>query len=168
MDEGLTRLACGDPRSTLEDLATLGWETAARILWIRDNACRSSLTISNALHFKFRRDAIKCGNCVSSASLIRLSHNCQSCRSPVSATTDLAFHGPAPLSGTADRLVQLGTIECGRCGGKPFYSINIFYCSSCSCSINSNHTARITPNKEMVDEMFGGEIKDHELTMTVA
>lgn len=39
LHEGVTSLVTGDPGSTtLEKLATLGWETAARILWIRDNA----------------------------------------------------------------------------------------------------------------------------------
>jgi len=63
LDEAITILAGGLPKPKLEDLVTLGWETAARILWIRDNA-----NTSNNLCFK--RDTIKCGHCLSSSSLI--------------------------------------------------------------------------------------------------
>jgi len=169
MEEGVTRLATGDPRSTLEDFATLGWETAAKILWIRDNASRSSPTASNVLHFKFRKDSIKCGNCSSPSSVIKFTLNCADCRTAVTANTELTFHGPALLSGAADRVVQLKAIECGKCGGKPFSVLyNTYYCSACSSPVGSGYNVRITPNKEMIEEMFGEDIKDYELAMTVA
>jgi len=168
MEEGVSRLASGDPRSTFEDFATLGWETAARILWIRDNASRSSPTASNALHFKFRKDSIKCGNCPSSASVINFDHNCTTCRIAVTANTELSFHGFASLSGTADRLVQFKAIECGKCGRKLFSTFATYHCSCSSGSFGVNDNVRVTPNKEMIEEMFGEDIKDYELATTVA
>jgi Zn finger protein HypA/HybF involved in hydrogenase expression len=168
MEEGVSRLASGDPRSTFEDFATLGWETAARILWIRDNASRSSPTASNALHFKFKKDSIKCGNCSSPASVINFNHNCSTCRIAVIGNTELSFHGSASLSGTADRLVQFKAIECGKCGGKLFSSYATYYCSCSSGSFGANDNVRVTPNKEMIEEIFGEDIKDYELATTVA
>ena len=54
LNEGVTGLVGSDPRSSLDDLATLGWETAARILWIRDN-CHSLMAANTVT---FRRDTI--------------------------------------------------------------------------------------------------------------
>jgi len=164
LNEGVASLASGDPKPTLEGLATLGWETAARILWIRDNS-NSSLIASNTL--RFRADAIKCGKCSSSASLITGSTSCENCGHAVPANTELTFPGPGSASGTDYRLVQIRSIRgCGSCGGNPFYSIT---CSSCSRNFNSNQNVRIPLNREtLIKEMFGGEIKDYELSMTVA
>lgn len=161
--EGVTSLVLlnSDPRPTLEDLATLGWETAARILWIRDNSS-PSLHVPNTLCFI--RDAIKCSFCSSSASLINCKQDCYSCRQAVPADAQLTVSGSGLASGAGDRIVALKEIQCHRkCGGYPFFASSV-YCNSCLSG--SSGRVRITPNKgskEMIQEMFGEEIKDNEL-----
>jgi len=161
LDEGVTSLTSGDPKPTLESLATLGWETAARILWIRDSS--PFLATSNT---SFRADSMKCGYCSSSASLIDGSHNCYNCAIAVTAATELTFTGPGTVSGASDDLVQLNAIRC-KCGGAPFYSI---YCRSCLANYRHGHNVKIATNKKkkMIEEMFGGEIEEYKLAMNVA
>jgi len=159
LEEGVTNLASGDPSLTLEDLAALGWETAARILWI------NLKDTSNANAFRFGSDAIKCEYCLSSASLRFECHVHVINENAVPENRELTFHG----SGSPSGIVPIHGIIC-NCGGRAFYSI---YCRSCSRNINN---VRITPNKqmitlnmkEMIDEIFGREIEDYKLTMTGA
>jgi len=156
--EAITSLAGDIPKPTLEELVTLGWETAARILWIRDNA-----NTSNNLCFK--RDTIKCGHCLSSSSLINSNYGCGHI---ASASAELTFSGPgSPTSaGTANRLVALRLIQCKTCGSAPFSSISNIYCGSCMNTSSSFSTVRVTPTKalkELIEEMFGEEIKDYDL-----
>jgi len=167
LEEGVTSLASVDSSSTLEDLATLGWETAARILWVNLRDISSpSLTASNTLHF--RRYAMKCKIC--SATLMPDSHiNCNHCGVPVTADAELLVHGPESVPGTADHLVQPRAIKC-KCGGTPFSSI---ICSFCFWNVESNERVRITADKKedkkaMIKEMFRAEIEDYELAITVA
>jgi hypothetical protein len=160
--EGVTSLVLLNSHP-LEDLATLGWETAARILWIRDNSS-PSLHVPNTLCF--RRDAIKCLHCSSSASLINCNQDCYSCRQAVTADAQLTVPGPGLPSGAGDRIVTLWDIQChGKCGSHSFRSTSA-KCNSCSRIASCNAQVRITPNKgwkEMIQEMFGEEIKDNEL-----
>ena len=150
----------------LEDLATLGWETAARILWIRDylSFCDPPNT-SNTLSFK--RDAIKCGSCSSSSNLINFDVNCHYCGCSVSADDELIFPGPgSPLSTPSERLVAFREISCNtqNCGRAVFFSTSLA-CSSCSfaCGPFAPVNVRISPNlKKIIQEIFG-EIKDYEL-----
>jgi len=161
LEEGVTSLVDGDHRLTREELATLGWETAALILWIKD---RLSLYPRNSNTLSFRKDSIKCGFCTSSASLLSGSHNCHHCESVLLGDEELKCASITPSFGTADTVVPIKTIMCNRCGGRSFYSIS-FICSSCSCTTYSNsngHKVRITPknsSKEMIKEVFGEEIK---------
>lgn len=163
LKEGITTLTSNDYKPTLEDLATLGWETAARILWIRENSRHFT---PNTLCFS--RDSIKCGNCTSS--LINTSYGCGHIGS---ADSELTFPGPGSLTGAGtasrDRLVMLNSIQCKICGRTPFY-IDRILCSSCSSYTARYHNVRITPMKgseEMIEEMFGEEIKDHETATTI-
>ena len=165
LDEGITSLALSDDsRPTLEELATLGWETAARILWIRDDS-GSSLKPSDTL--RFTKDSIKCGNCLSSSSLITGVHHCYSCGQAVS--DELTCNNSGSLvPGSTDRLVQLGAIVCDSCSSSAFYTTSI-YCHSCDRNLNRKHNVRITPKRpsQMIKEMFGEEIKNYELTAMV-
>lgn len=163
LDEGLAALVRSDYRPTFEELATLGWETAARILWIRD----SSINGSNPL--RFRRDDIKCTGCSSSLSLIKDSHICDNCENVILADEELIFTSPDSnsASGLTDRHVSLRAIQSSRCGGNPFYSSG-FYCQSCSQYVVANRLVRIAGRERMIKEMFGEEIKEYELAMTVA
>ena len=167
LDEGVTSLALShDTRPTLEELATLGWETAARILWIRDDS-GSSLKASDTLHFT--KDSIKCGSCSSSSSLIPGVHRCYNCGQAVSDELTYTNSGSSVVPGSTDRLVQLGAIVCGNCSSSStFYSINI-YCHSCGRTLNRTYNVRITPKRssQMIKEMFGEEIKNYELTAMV-
>jgi ribosomal protein L37E len=168
LEEGVTSLVDGDQRLTREELAMLGWETAALILWIKD---RSTLLLRNSNTLSFRKDSIKCGFCVSSASLLSGSHDCYHCASVLLGDEVLKCASITPSSGTADTVVPIKTIMCNKCGGRAFYSTS-FICSSCSFTTYSNshgHTVRITPkksSKEMIKEVFGEEIE--ELSMSVA
>ena len=162
LDEGITSLALSDDsRPTLEELATLGWETAARILWIRDNS-GSSLMPSQIPHFT--KDSIKCGHCSSSSSLMPGVHDCYHCNRAVSG--ELTCTDPGLLvSGCTDRLVQLMAIRCGSCSRpNAFYSVNI-RCSSCQMTSSRSSNVKITPKRwsQMIKEMFGEEIKSYEL-----
>ena len=57
LNDAVTSLATCDPMPTLEDLAsTLGWETVARIFWIRDKLPPKSET---ALRLRFTRDTLE-------------------------------------------------------------------------------------------------------------
>jgi hypothetical protein len=158
LDEGVTSLVSGISKPTLHDLAPLGWETAAQILWIRDNIPGNS----NTLHF--RRDGIKCGYCSSSTSLINFDYNCSSCRQLVPADAAMTIPG---LGAISDPKVQFRVILCSylNCRGIVFYSISVS-CSSCSVVHGPNHNIRITPMKEMktlIEETFGEEIRNYEV-----
>jgi len=160
MHEGVTGLVNGDHKPTLGDLATLGWETAARILWIRDN------TPSNILYFK--RDDIKCAYCSSLVSLINFDHKCSNCQQVVPADGELTVpSGAGIVSGpAADCLVLLGEIRCNRlnCQRATFSFISVC-CPSCSVYICPSQKVKIRPKrllKDIIDEMFGEEIRDYE------
>ena len=158
LDEAVNSLATCSPMPTLVDLATLGWETVARILWIRDNFPQ------NTLPGRFKREAIKCMHCSSSSSLINFSYGCGHI---ASGDAELTFPGSASaIPGTIDVLVTLKQIQCLVCRGTPFYSI-IVTCNSCSFTYHysNNPIVRVTlyKMKAMIEEMFGDEIKDHEL-----
>ena len=156
LDEAINSLATCNPMPALEDLATLGWETVARILWIRDKFPL------NKLPCHFKRHAIKCMHCSSSSSLINYSYGCGHV---ASGDAELTFSSSAsPIPGTIDLLVTLKDIQCLVCRGTPFYSI-VVTCNSCSYTYHysSSPTVRITlyEMKTMIEEMFGEEIKDH-------
>ena len=156
LKEAITTLTKSDHKPAFKDLVTLGWETAARILWIRQSSCHS---FPNTLHFS--RDAIKCGLCQSSSSLINSNYGCGHVGF---ADAELFFDRPySMITGTAGRhcLVELRLIKCKTCRGNPFSSIDIC-CSSCSNYITGYHNAWVTPSKtleEIIEEMFGEEIK---------
>ena len=163
LNEGVTGLVSGGPRASLDDLVTLGWETAARILWIRDN-CHSIMAANTVI---FRRDTIRCGSCTSSASLLNGNYNCAYCGQAVPAGAELAIPGHGTASETGDRLVQLRVIQCHNinCRQALFYSISV-QCSFCSHYHNTSSNVRITPKKgvkEMIEEMFGEEIRNYEV-----
>ena len=164
MGEGVTGLVNSNPGSTLNELATLGWETAAQILWIRDNSPRSgSLIPANTL--RFTRDSIKCGYCSSSSSLINYS-NCHSCGQTIPADAELTAPGPGTISGTGDNLIRFNTIQCSHCRRAIFNSS--IYCPNPSCSqyLSTGHNVRVTPKKQLdklIEETFGEEIRNYEV-----
>jgi len=153
LEEAVTSLATSISKPTLDDLATLGWETAARIVWIWYH----SPNVLNTLCF--RRDAIKCAYCLSSSSLITSPGNC----GHISAdNTELTFPGPGlPSSNAAERQVRLAPIQCKLCGGNPFSSLS-FVCGFCANTSTRHSNVRIQNKalQEMIEEMFGAEIKD--------
>ena len=155
LDEAVKSLAVCNPMPPLEDLATLGWETVARILWIRENFP------FNTLPGHFKRDAIKCMHCSSSSSLINHSHGCGH-----GDAEELTFPGSVSLiPGTIDLSVSFNHIQCLICRRNTFYSIAVT-CNSCSYAYHYSHnpTVRITLDKmkTMIEEMFGEEIKNYE------
>jgi hypothetical protein len=156
LDEAVTSLATLNPMPKLEDLATLGWETVARILWIRDNFPLNTL--------RFRRDAIQCKECLSTLSLINSSYGCGHMASG-DAELLITSGSASPFSGTIDLLVPLQHMQCLICKGIPFNSI-VVTCRSCSFTYRSSHNpfVRVTlyNMKTMIEEMFGEEIKDHK------
>jgi len=163
LEEGVTSLVDGDQMLTHEELAMLGWETAALILWIKDRLSRSPMN-SNAL--SFRKGSIKCGFCASSASLLSGSHNCYSCASVLRTDEELRCPNIVLSLRTADTVVPTQAIMCSKCGKRAFNSTS-FFCSACSST--SYPDARISlkkSSKEMIKEVFGEEIK--ELSMSVA
>ena len=159
LNEGVTGLATCDPMPTLEDLAVLGWETAARFFWMRCNFHPNS---SSQYTLRFRRDAIKCPNCSSSSSLIDDSYP-NSCGHIASEDAELAFSGSAsPISGTFDFLVPLRQMKCPICNANPFLTNAFCRLSSCRTVVYYNSNVRVSTLNKLIEEMFGEEIKDCE------
>jgi len=145
-----------DPMPTLEDLATLGWETVSRILWIRANLPGNAQNMH-----RIRRNAIKCPNCSSSSILINA--NC-GCRHTHSGDSELTFSGSTSvISGTNELSIPLGEMQCLIC----MMNINNIRCNFCSDYSNKNTTVRVTvvaqiqSESKMIEEMFGEEIVDY-------
>ena len=161
MEEGVTSLVKSDIKPTLHDLATLGWETAARILWIRDDFTPVKI-------LRFRRDAIKCGNCSSSSRLINVDFNCPSCRRLITEHSELTVPGVSANLGPTDPVVNSNAIQCNNsthCRGDIFL-YNSVRCPSCAISLSLGHNVRITQTrrlKEMIKETFREEIKSSEV-----
>ena len=159
MEEGLTSLVNGDCRLTRADLATLGWETCALILWIRENLIPS---LSNP-PFRFTRDMIQCGNCSSSLAS-ELNTECNYCDLPLDGIGEHTVSVNSLLqatSGTIDPLVKLEDICCSACNRR-FY-IKSIRCPSCQCSSKSN--VKIALKKRMdekISEIFGEEIREYK------
>jgi len=157
LDEAVKGLVVCNSMPPFEDLSTLGWETVARILWIRDNFPL------NTVPGNFKRDAIKCMHCSSSSSLINYSYGCGHI---ASGDAELTYPGSGSLiPGTIDRLVSFKQIQCLVCRGNPFFSI-VVNCNSCSYTYHYSHNpmVRVTLDKmkTMIEEMFGEEIKNYE------
>ena len=159
LDEAVKGLVVCNPMPPLEELVTLGWETVARILWIRDNFPL------NTVPGNFKRDAIKCMHCSSPSSLINYNRD-YGCGHIASGDAELTYSGSGSLiPGTNDRLVSFKQIQCLVCRGHPFFSI-VVNCNSCSYTYHYSHNpmVRVTLDKmkTMIEEMFGEEIKNYE------
>ena len=114
LEDAITSLTSDDSQATLEDLATIGWETAARILWI----IKSSPSLSTSNTLCFRTSAIKCGSYSPSSLInpaINPAINCIGCARPLYADTELIY--PCFILGTdSDLLVAVNKIQCKKCG----------------------------------------------------
>jgi len=158
LEEAVNSLVACNPMPTLEDFATLGWETVARILWIRNDPRYTR---------HFNQDAIKCMKCISPLGLIGCKSIYRSvCGHIASGDAELTFIGSvSSILGTIDFLVTLKQIQCLTCRKNPFHSIAIT-CNSCSYThhYSDNPTVRVTlyKMKVIIGEMFGQEIKDLE------
>jgi len=166
LEEGVNSLASSEPKATLQDLATLGWETAARILWIRDHLIRPQpLMPVNTLYF--RGDEVKCPFCPSLATLMKSGFTCGSCQQVVCADAELTAPGPGIISGTI-RAIPLGAIKCGylNCQRDVLPGGYGMKCHSCANLLGSGIKVLITPKrdlKEMIEETFGEEIRKYKL-----
>ena len=166
MGEGVTGLVNCNPGLTLNELATLGWETAAQILWIRDNSPHSgSLLPANTL--RFTRDSIKCGYCSSASSLINYS-NCHSCGQAMPADAELTAPGPGTISGTGDHLIRFSTIQCSHIHCRRAIFTSAIHCPNPSCGVylGTGHNVRVPPKKgldKLIEETFGEEIRNYEV-----
>ncbi|KIM38617.1 hypothetical protein M413DRAFT_239902 [Hebeloma cylindrosporum] len=150
MYEGVSELVNSNPKPTIEELGAFGWETAARILWIRDSF-PPNLNI-----LTFKRDDIKCGYCSSSSSLIDGAYNCYSCGRSIPPDAELTIPGSGPT-------VVLRDIRCPHitCRGTVFHTIYV-RCNSCSTTHGADHNARIirkTGLKELIEDSFGEEVR---------
>ena len=168
LEEGVTSLVDGGQRLSREELAMLGWETAALILWIKDQSS-SSPRDSNML--SFRKYSIKCGFCDSSASLLSGSHDCSNCGSVLREDEELQCANIPPRSGTADVevLIMLKAIKCNKCGGIPFFGSS-FTCSSCLCptswyDVDDVRISLTKSSKVIIKEVFGEEIKELSISI---
>jgi hypothetical protein len=162
MEEGVTSLVKSDIKPTLHDLATLGWETAARILWIRDDFTPVKI-------LRFRKDAIKCGNCSSSSRLINFDFNCSSCGRLITENSELTVPGVGANLGPTDPMVKSDAIQCNHstnCRGDIFAYCAV-RCPCCPISLSLSRNVRITQTrrlKEMIRETFREEVKSYEVT----
>ena len=143
LDEAVSSLATCTPIPALGDLATLGWETVARILWIRNDAQYTHC---------FKGDAMKCMHCSSSLSLTIGSRSIYSggCGHIVSGDTELTFLGSAsPIPGTPDFSVSPNQIQCQICKRTPFYSIAVT-CNSCSYSYHHSDNPSVQQSVRLI------------------
>jgi len=155
LEEAVTNLTVCKPADmpTLEDLATLGWETVARIFLIRNYAATGT-----TIHF--RRDTIKCGFCGNS---ITPSPNYQ-CQCGHEVFTAFASIYGNYVTGTGRARVNPTLILCPICRLHPFPTRN--FCNSSSCRHYFSFRDLLVfvtlsnPLKKMIEEMFGEEIKD--------
>ncbi|KIM37710.1 hypothetical protein M413DRAFT_254032 [Hebeloma cylindrosporum] len=173
LDEGVTSLVSTDQKPTLADLATLGWETAAQILWIRDNSPHSqSLIPAVTLHFKGAE--IWCAICTSPGRQITFNPiTCNGCKRNVTLDTVLTAVGPGKLSGHTERLVPFRDILCGanHCRAPIFSAGTTVTCQYCGTYNPGHMNARVTPSrmtpplglKNMIEETFGEEIKKYNV-----
>ncbi|KAF8808882.1 hypothetical protein BYT27DRAFT_7210524 [Phlegmacium glaucopus] len=145
LEEGLTSLVDGAHKLTRAELATLGWETSALILWISNNLIPSPKDGSTTIALSL--DMIKCAICPSAPTLIRGKLNeCIHCHNSTGKFTYKPV-ASAPASGP--------------------------YCNSCSprTKIPTGGDVRIMAKNGpmiMIGEAFGEEIKEYKLTMSVA
>jgi len=152
LEEAVTNLtACKlADMPTLEDFNQVanGWETVARILWIRNHAATGT-----TIHF--RRDTIKCGYCSNS---ITPSPDYRCGHAVFTAPGNTATCGP-------NANIYLRMIQCPICRLKPFNTRDIL-CNSCRhYSSSPDPLVLVTvsnPLKIMIEEMFGKEIRDYE------
>ena len=156
MEEGVINLINGGHRLTRADLTTLGWETSALILWMKD-----TMSFLNSSPLRFTPDMIQCGKCSSNLTSVLYSE-CVSCDEPIDMG-ELEHTAPVTslAPGTIDPLVKLECICCTQCEHR-FYTKNV-RCPSCS-SLARDCGIRITLKKrldEKIDEVFGEEIRDH-------
>ena len=156
-------MVSGD-QPTLDDLAILGWETAARIFWMR--ARSQFLMPANTLYF--RRGDIKCRLCSSSASLINSDCTCDSCQQVVPTDVELTVSRPDMVPGRTDYVVPFSEIRFSHnnCRGAIFSTLH-GRCKTCTCSYDRKDKVRITPKKvpkELIEEMFGEEIRNYIIT----
>ena len=145
LDEAVTNLTACKPADmpTLEDLATIGWETVARILWIRHK---------EATTLFFRRDTIECVYCLS---VIKSGYECGHLVFTVPATT--------PTVIGSKRKIFVSEIQCPICRLNP---VGIFGIKCDSCQHYSGLSVVVTAsNPLMIEEMFGEEIKDYEQSL---
>ena len=160
MEEGLTSLVNGDYRLTRTDLATLGWETSALILWIRDN----SLPSLNNSPFCFTQDMIQCGNCSSN---LRIGSECSSCGVIMEVGRYASHTVPVgsldqDASGKVDPLVKLEDICCSLCDGRFYRNQRSFRCPSCSVKGNNVKITLKERMDEKIGEAFGDEIRGYK------
>ena len=160
LDEGVTSIAACYPIPALEDLAPIGWETVARIFWIRDYLNTQNKQDNEHC---FRRDSIKCGYCKSPSSLIDTNYGCGHIPS---GDAELTYSGSAiTIPGTNELLVPIGQIRCPNqlCIVNPFHSICV-PCSLCSSFTGNTSKVRVVTLKSLkakIEEMFGEEIKEY-------
>lgn len=163
MEEGLFSLVDGDYRLTRADLATLGWETSALILWIRDNLIPSL----NNSPFRFTGDMIQCGSC-SSNLISELDSECYACDAGIYEYTVSVASLVQDASGKVDPLIKLGDICCSACNC-PFYSRNLnIRCPHCSLPLTIKKNVRIALKKridEKIGEVFGDEIREYKFVV---
>ncbi|RXW16737.1 hypothetical protein EST38_g9109 [Candolleomyces aberdarensis] len=165
--EGILDLVDRKSTLSLTDLADLGWETAARILWIRDPDSRPG---SGKLAVPFKLSSIKCPHCVKSAIL---SWRCSHCQTMLSGEHEFFVLGKQIMNGgrkvgPREARVQLSLVKCNLCKQSAIAQ-RALSCQTCNGSIQaSSQPVFQMPDlsEEMVNEVFGDEIKEYKLVST--
>ncbi|KAF8808884.1 hypothetical protein BYT27DRAFT_7188391 [Phlegmacium glaucopus] len=156
LEEGLASLVNGVHKLTREELATLGWETSALILWIRDN---SSPYPNDSTTIVLSKDMVKCAVCPSLENLTGMDYKCRYC-SHIFGKVD-QHTVSRTSSGT---LVRLSAIRCNSCN-TDFFRLGYFNCTACSSRVDTNISSD-EPHVQ-IGEVFGEEIKGYKLAMSV-
>ncbi|KAJ2926551.1 hypothetical protein H1R20_g10540, partial [Candolleomyces eurysporus] len=162
--EGILNLVDRKSQISLTDLADLGWETAARILWIRDPDSHPG---SDKLAVPFKLNSIKCPHCVKSAIL---SWRCSSCQTMLTGEHEFFVLGKQIMNGgrkvgPREARVQLSLVKCNLCKHSAIAQ-RFISCQTCNGSIQTSSQPVFEmpdPSEEMVSEEFGEEIKEYKL-----
>jgi len=154
---------------TLEHLSTVGWETAARVLWIKNNmsfdtppppsTATNEAILFGPPHVRINCSIIRCTSC--SGKLLDPSPTAIVCPSGCTATF-LSAERKHILGSSPQIKVQWHLLSCGVCKMRMFSTpVECF-----SCKQSHSHTTWVKlafgkGRKALVQEAFGNELKEY-------
>jgi Zn finger protein HypA/HybF involved in hydrogenase expression len=162
-----------NPIRPLDELKTLGLETACSVLWLREQAVSHK---SKALGFNLTLGSLGCSECYEP--VFTSPRNCMECNRQISVDDDEAlsiYRNSVPLHRCAipgraklEFIVTSGSLRCRNCGDQPIPN-QTYSCPSCGSGV-SYANFRLLPSAShpkahantTVDQVFKDEITNYE------